>query len=304
MSDTLVKQKLLVIVGPTASGKTSLALKLAKKFNGEIVSADSRQIYRGMNIGTAKAPISEMKEIPHNLLDIKNPDEEYTVAEFKRDAIKAIEKITTKKKIPILVGGTGLYIRAVVDNLDIPAVKPNAKLREKLEDEMNTKGLEYLFQELIELDPEAAYIVDGKNPRRVIRALEVAIATGKPFTAQRKKGERLFDALEIGISVPPDKLKTRIEKRADAMVKNGLIREVKTLLKKYGLKPIAFDAIGYKEIIDALEGKTTMPEAIELIKKKTWAFARRQMTWFRKDKEIQWVKNEKEALGLVRRFLA
>jgi tRNA dimethylallyltransferase len=328
------KPKLLVIVGPTASGKTTLALKLARKFSGEIVSADSRQIYRGMNIGTAKAPVKANGKwqmangIIHHLIDIKNPDEDYTVAEYKNDAINAIRTILKKKKLPILVGGTGLYVKAVVDNLDIPAVRPDVKLREKLEREITAKGLPHLFQKLIELDPEAAYIVDGKNPRRVIRALEVALITGKPFTAQRKKGERLFDSLKIGMYVAPGKLKKRIERRADKMVKNGLGNEVKQLVKKYGTKPVAFDAIGYREIINYLETRigadqgadrrgydirknqrfnrresASLNEAVELIKKKTWDFAKRQMTWFRKDKEIQWIKSDGEALPLVRKFL-
>lgn len=298
------RPKLIVIVGPTASGKTALALRLARMFDGEIISADSRQIYRGMNIGTAKAPEKELKGIKHYLVDIKNPDKEYTVAEYKKDAIRAIRAILKKGKLPILVGGTGLYVKAVVDNLDIPAVKPNSALRKKLEMRIEKKGLAALYRELVERDPEAAYIVDGKNPRRVIRALEVTLMTGKPFSAQRKKGKRIFDILEIGILKTPDELKKTINRRADKMIENGLANEVKKLIKKYGRKPVAFDAIGYREIIDTLEGKITLAEAIELIKKKTWAFARRQMTWFRKDQKIKWVKNEKEAIAHVQKFLS
>ena len=297
------KPKLIVIVGSTASGKSALAIKIARKFNCEIVSADSRQIYRRMDIGTAKPPKKEMDEIKHNLIDIKNPNEEYTVADYKKDAVKAIGKIIKDGKLPILAGGTGLYIKAVVENLKIPEVKPNPALRKKLERRIGKEGLEKLFRELVEFDPEAAYIVDGKNPRRVIRALEIALTTKKPFSAQRKKGEPLFDALKIGITIPWEKLREKIETRVDEMVKDGLVNEVDGLIRKYGNKQIAFDAIGYREIISYLNGNITLPEATELIKKNTSAFAKRQMTWFGKDKEIKWIKNEKEAVALVKKFL-
>ena len=316
--------KIIVIVGPTASGKSDLAIKLAKKFNGEIVSADSRQVYRGMNIGTAKpevqrtSGISIISEgIPHYLIDIKNPDENYTVAEYKRDAIKAINKILKKKKLPILVGGTGLYIKAVIDNLNIPEVAPDLKLRNKLEKEIEKYGLKYLFEKLIKLDPEAAYIVDPNNPRRIIRALEIAIKTKKPFSAQRKIGTSLFDFIEIGIKWPKNTLDGKINKRVDLMIKNGLLEEIKNLIKKYGQKQQSFDAIDYREIIDFLNKKTALNEATELIKKNTRNYAKRQMTWFRKDKRIRWIKNlpangyairrwqagEKEIKKLIKNFL-
>lgn len=350
LKEPLNKPKLIIIVGPTASGKSALAITLAQKSNGEIVSADSRQIYRGMDIGTAKPPLVERKmrhekrkktipedypclvsqeNIRHYLIDIKNPNEEYTVAQYKKDAIKAIGKIIKRGKLPILVGGTGLYVKAVVDNLEIPEVKPNPALRKKLEKRIEKEGLEKLFQELVELDPEAAYIVDGKNPRRVIRALEIALTTKKPFSAQRKKGKPLFDALTIGITLPQKKLREKIETRVDEMIKSGLVNEIKNLVKKYGSAPTAFDAIGYREIINylAADKRRLKPqinadnnirvnprinqhksaygfeEAVKDIKKNTWAFAKRQMTWFKKDREIKWVGNEKEALALVKKFL-
>ncbi len=337
--------KILVIVGPTASGKTALVTKLAKKLNGEVVSADSRQIYRGMDIGTAKPPrdgswvtshgsrvrsniknqiskIYHSEGIPHHLIDIKNPDEDYTVADYKRDAVRAIKKILAKGKLPILVGGTGLYVKAVVENLDIPKVKENPQLRLELEAELGERGLDALFKKLLALDPKAAYIVDPKNPRRVIRALEVAITTGKPFTAQRKKKKPLFDACVIGINTPPETLKKRIESRVDEMIKSGFVEEVKNLYSKYG-KAKAFEAIGYREIIEYLEycrpresgnpehkkmvsrfpafawlwtGRhgndkkmQTLVEAIAQIKVNTWHYAKRQMTWFRKDRNILWI---------------
>ncbi len=390
--------KLIVIVGPTASGKTDLAIKLAKylsnpsrissnktricdknsrdiRYNSrniracgaEIVSADSRQVYKGMDIGTAKPTrdrpnITRIKtnvkrmrifdkhsvsfayyssEVAHYLINIKNPDENYTVAEFKKDAIDAINKIIKRGKVPILAGGTGLYVKAVTENLKIPSVKPNPALRRKLEKRIEKEGLEALYRELIEQDPEAAYIVDGKNPRRVIRALEIAIITKKPFSSQRKKGKKLFDTLKIGIKLPDAELKKRIEKRADGMIKNGLVDEVKKLVKKYGERQIAFDAIGYREIIHYLaadqrglntdlrgqnklqrrsapapldsfasngvnlrQSARNLKEVVDMIKKNTWSFAKRQMTWFRGDKEIKWVKKEGEAFRLAKNFFS
>lgn len=297
------KPKIVVIVGPTASGKSALAIKIAKKFNGEIVSADSRQVYRGMDIGTAKPTKKEMAATRHNLIDIKNPDENYAVAEYKHDAVKVINKIIKNKKTPILVGGTGLYVKAIIDNLNIPEVAPDQKLRKKLEKEIEKHGLKYVFGKLVKLDPEAAYIVDPNNSRRIIRALEIAIKTKKPFSAQRKTGKPLFDFIEIGIKLPKNTLGERINKRVDEMVKNGLVKEVAALIKKYGRYQQSFDAIGYREIIDYLDKKIPLEKAIGLIKQKTRNYAKRQMTWFNKDKSIRWIKNEKEAEKLVKKFL-
>lgn len=295
-----MQNKLIVILGPTASGKTELSIKIAKKYNGEIVSADSRQIYRGMDIGTAK-PL-DLQGIPHWLLNIKNPNHPYTVAEYKKDAIKAIKDIQKRGKLPIMAGGTGLYIKTVAENLDIPKTKANPLLRQKIEKEAEKNGLNYVFQKLIKLDPEAAYIVDSKNPRRVVRALEITLLTKKPFSAQRKSGAPLFDVLEIGISVPKEKLKKRIKLRADKMAEDGLIEEVKNLINKYGANQQAFDAIGYREIIDYLANKKTLEKALAEIKTNTWHYAKRQMTWFNADKKIHWVDNQKEAEILVKNF--
>jgi tRNA dimethylallyltransferase len=291
----------VAVVGPTASGKTALALEAAQRLDGEIISADSRQVYRGMDIGTAKPTEAERRAVPHHLIDIKNLDEEYTVAEFKRDAIIAINSILQKGKLPILVGGTGLYVRAVVDNLDIPPVKADPKLRKKLEAEIEKEGLDAIFKKLVALDPEAAYVVDPKNPRRVVRALEVAITTGEPFTAQRKKSEPLFDALEIGLDVPPAMLRARINARADRMIADGLVEEVKRLVDRYGADLSAFDAIGYREIIDHLKGKFSIDDAVVAIKLNTWHYAKRQLTWFKKNKHVHWVKTPEEALELIKK---
>ena len=295
--------KLIVILGPTASGKSELGLKLAKKFNGEIVSADSRQVYKGMDIGTAKPTKKERKEILHYLIDIKNPNQIYTVWQYKQEAIKAINKIVKKGKNPFLVGGTGLYLKAVIENLEIPRVKPDWKLRKSLELKIKTRGLKSLYDELIKIDPEAAYIVDSQNPRRIIRALEVAIKTKRPFSQQRKKGESLFDVLEIGLSVSEEELKEKIEKRVNKMMKTRLVNEVKNLIKIYDKNLPTFDAIGYREIIDYLNKKFSLAEAIKKIKKNTWHFAKRQMTWFKKDERIIWIKSYKEAERLTKEFL-
>ncbi|MCR4328663.1 MAG: tRNA (adenosine(37)-N6)-dimethylallyltransferase MiaA [Patescibacteria group bacterium] len=301
--DNYVKPKILVIVGPTASGKTALSIALAKKLGGEIVSADSRQIYREMDIGTAKPLRGKFKiqnskfrkntyfseGIPHHLIDIKNPNEDYTVAEYKCDAVKVVREILKRGKFPILVGGTGLYVKAVVDNLDIPHVAANETLRRKLEEEVKNKGTEYIFKKLVALDPEAAYIVDPKNPRRVIRALEVTLVTGRPFTAQRKKSAPLFNAKIIGIETPLATLRHRIDTRVDIMMQNGLLKEVQGLYRKYDSVK-ALDAIGYREIIEYFKKKISLDEAVRQMKLNTWRYARRQMTWFRKDKNIQWRK--------------
>ncbi len=309
------KPKIIVILGPTASGKSELAAQIAQKYNGEIISADSRQIYRGLDIGTAKPTNTELKKIKHYLIDIKNPNQSYTVVQYKRDCLKAIKRVLKKNKLPILVGGTGLYIKAVIDNLKIPTVKPDLKLRKKLEKELKEKGLNFLYEKLIKLDPEAAYIVDRHNPRRVIRGLEITIQTNKPYSKQRKQGKKLFDALKIGINPAKEKLKKRIYERVDEMINLGLINETKQLIKKYPADLPVFDAIGYREIINYLavnnisinrlnqHKSANLKEVIDLIKKNTWHYAKRQMTWFKRDKEIKWIKNEKEAFRLLDRFL-
>lgn len=295
--------KVLIIVGPTASGKTALSLLLAKKFNGEIISADSRQIYRRMDIGTAKATASEQNGVKHYLVDIRNPDQNYSAGQFKQDAASAIKQISKKGKLPIVVGGTGLYVLALTDNLNFPKVKEDKQLRARIEREIKQKGLDHVFAKLIKLDPEAAYVVDSHNPRRVVRALEVAMLTGQPFTNQRQKSKPLYDFLILGVNKPPQLLKQRIAQRIEAMYRNGLVDEVKKLVADYGYQAQPFDAIGYREVIAYLQGQISLEESIEQMRKNTWRYARRQLTWFRKDKNIFWVSNLLETKRIVQDFI-
>jgi tRNA dimethylallyltransferase len=274
--------KLIVILGPTASGKTSWALQAVKKYNGEIISADSRQIYKYMDIGTAKAK-GEWKrnglrksyvvdDVVHHLIDFLNPGKTFTVAEFRDKAIKYAKLSQKNKKIPFLVGGTGLYISAVVDNFTIPRIPPHKKMRKSLEEKTN----EQLMKLLEMLDPDAAAVIDANNKRRIIRALEVTILSGEPFSKQKKKGEQLFDILEIGIDVPRDILYQRIDARVDAMIEEGLLDEIQM---------------------------STLEDANVDLKKDTYQFARRQLTWFRRDKRIQWCKTYEEADKYIKHFL-
>jgi len=292
-------QKLTVILGPTASGKSDLAIKLAKKFNGEIVGADSRQIYQQMNIGTAKLTKMEMTDIPHYLIDTTKPDWEFTLAQYKKLAIKAIKDIQKRGKLPFLVGGTGLYIQAIVDNLQIPKAKPNKKLRNKLEKLTNQE----LFKQLKKLDLLASTAIDINNKRRLIRALEVCLTTKKPFSQQKKKGQPLFDICQIGLKLDKKTFEKRINQRVDKMIKAGLVEEVKKLAQKYSTTLPSMSGIGYKEIIPYLKKEISLIQAKELIKIHTQQYAKRQMAWFKRDKRIIWVNNYQKAQKLIKDFL-
>jgi tRNA dimethylallyltransferase len=300
------KNKLIVILGPTASGKTEMAIKLAKKYNGEIVSADSRQIYKGMDIGTAKPLKNQnsrpfiVENIPHHLIDIIYPDQDFSLAKYKKLAIKIIKDIQKRKKIPFLVGGTGLYISSIVDNLEIPKVKPDKSIRKKLE----AKSAEDLFKKLKKLDSKAAENIGASNKRKLIRALEVCLITKKTFSSQQGRGEPLFDFLQIGIKIPREKVYKKINQRVDQMIKMGLEKEVKNLISKdYDLNLPSMSGLGYKQIGKYLKKEINFQEAIESIKNETRHYAKRQMTWFKRDKKIEWVKNCKEAEKFVEKFL-
>ncbi len=304
-------QKLIVILGPTASGKTEMSLTLAKEIpHSYIISADSRQIYKGLDIGTGKLIGGQYKlfkgqkvlhfhNIPHYMIDIVEPNEKYTVAQYQR-AVKKIV-LDSHGKIPFLVGGTGLYISAIIDGLSIPSVPPDSILREKLE----KQSKEQLYKRLKKLDPVCAAKIDPQNKRRLIRALEVCIMTGKSFSSLQKKKKPHYDVLQIGILVPREELYKRIDKRVDKMVKEGLVREVKKILKKYVVSDNlpAMSSLGYKQIRMYLHGEINLEKAIKLIKIETRHYARRQMTWFKRDNRIHWVKNKREAEKLIKEFL-
>lgn len=300
-----MKNLLIVILGQTASGKSDWAIKLAKKFNGEVISADSRQIYRGMDIGTAK-PLNQ-EGIPHHLIDIVNPGEKFTVAQYKKIAIEKIEDIKLREKIPFLVGGTGLYIQAVVDNLEIPKVAPSEALRRKLEE----KSTEELFEDLKRLDPKTAETIDAKNKRRLIRALEVKILSGVSFVSAKQIAEPLFNTLQIGIKIPQEKLYKKIDKRVEEQIGRGLESEVRNiyedLAKKMPEEKIwqlpSMTGLFYQEFKEYLESKIDLAEVIRLIKLHHRQYARRQMSWFKRDKRIHWLEKLEEAEKLIEDFL-
>lgn len=290
-------KKLIVILGPTASGKTDLSIKLAKKFNGEVVSADSRQVYKRMDIGTGKITKKEMKGIPHYLLDVTSPKKRFTVSQYQKLALKAIEIIYKKNKIPFLVGGTGFYIQTVVDGIVIPKVKPDWKLRKKLE----KKNAKELFLMLKKLDSNRAKNIDKNNPRRLIRALEIVIKT-KKTVPPLKKNKPQFKILMIGVK--RENLEERIRKRLLKRLKIGMITEVKKL-KKSGISWERLEEFGleYRYVAQYLQKKISYEEMTEKIQKESEYFVKRQMTWFKRDKRIKWIKNYKKAENLVKKFL-
>ncbi len=292
-------KKLIVILGPTASGKTDLSIKLAKKFNGEIISADSRQIYKGMDIGSGKVTKKEMKGVLHHLLDVASPKRKFTVVQYQRLALKAINKIHKKSKIPFLVGGTGFYIQTVVDGIIIPEVKPDWKLRKKLE----KKSAEELFRMLKKLDHRRAKSIEKKNKRRLIRALEIVIKTKKPVPLLKKKPLQ-FKTLIIGIKKSPEELKELIRKRLLKRLKGGMIAEVKKL-KKSGLSWKRLEEFGleYRFLAQYLQKKISFEEMLGKIQKESEKFAKRQITWFKHDKRIHWIKNYRQAEKLVNLLL-
>lgn len=289
----------MVVLGPTASGKSALAVALARKWNGEVISADSRQVYRGLNIGSGKITKKEMRGVRHHLLDVASPRSVFTVAQYQKRARAAVKKILARGKLPIITGGTGMYIDALIHNWELPAVKPNPDLRKKLE----KKSAAELFEELKQTDRERASIIDPHNKRRLIRALEIIHATGKPVSRLGKGSP--YDVLKIGIRLPDKELKTRIERRLLARLHSGMLNEVKKL-RAQGLNVKRLDDFGleYRYASRYLRGMINKKELFETLKKEIWRYAKRQMTWWKRDQEIIWIEDKKTAAPLIRQFLA
>ena len=286
------KHKVIVICGPTASGKTALSIELAKKINGEIVSADSMQIYKDMDIGTAKPTRQEMGEIKHYLLDFVSPEDRYSVAQYKQDAKKAIKEIINKGKTPIIVGGTGLYVDSLIYEIEYNDIKLDEEYRKKLEKIAEEQGLEELYKKAVEIDPEAMKKISQNDKKRIMRVLEIYRSTGKTKTEQEKESRKNpveYDYRVFAINWDREILYQRINKRVDIMVDQGLIEEVKEILNKYDKFPTAMQGLGYKEVVDYLNGIYTKEEMIEKIKLETRRYAKRQLTWFRKNKQTIWL---------------
>jgi len=282
---------LVVITGPTAVGKTQAALALARSLAVEIVSADSRTLYRGMDIGTAKPTRADRAAVPHHLLDVADPDQVVTLAEYQRLALSAIEGIRARGRLPLLVGGTGLYIRAAVDGLTIPPAAPDWMLRAGLEEEERMGGPGTLHRRLVQVDPAAAARIHPHNVRRIIRALEVYARTGRPISALQGRVATVPEpVVMIALTLDRRRLYDRIDRRIDAQLGQGLIDEVRALLRAgYPRTLPALQAIGYREIGGHLEGALSWAEALALVRCNTRAYAKRQLTWFRADPRYQWV---------------
>lgn len=286
------KPKVIVICGPTASGKTKLSIEVAKLVNGEIVSADSMQIYKDMTIGTAKPTTEEMQGIKHYLIDFVSPDKRYSVAEYKNDAINAIEEIISKGKTPIVVGGTGLYVNSLIYEIEYPSVELDMNYRKKLEEIAEKEGLDRLYEMAMKVDKLAMKKISQNDKKRICRVLEIYHATGKTKTQieiESRVNEPKYDYLVFGISMDREKLYDRINKRVDIMIEDGLIDEVKEVLNKYDDFPTAMQGLGYKEVVEYINGDTTKEEMIEKIKMETRRYAKRQLTWFRRYDNITWI---------------
>lgn len=300
------KPKVIVICGPTASGKTLLSIELAKKINGEIISADSMQIYKDMNIGTAKPDEEEMQGIKHYLIDFVSPDTRYSVATYKIDATNAIEEILKQGKVPIIVGGTGLYIDTLIYGIEYNDIKIDEEYRNKLEKIAEEQGLETLYKMAVKIDEEAMKKISQNDKKRIMRVLEIYKATGKTKTQQeadsRKKGVK-YDYKIFALNMDREVLYNRINRRVDLMIEKGLIEEVKSLKEKYNKFPTAMQGLGYKEVVEYLEEKTTKEEMIEKIKMETRRYSKRQLTWFRKNKETIWLDATKEKEYNVRKII-
>ena len=299
------KPPLILILGPTAVGKTELAIQLAERFDGEIVSADSRLFYRGMDIGTAKPTPEEQARLPHHLIDIADPNEILSLAVFQQKAQAVIADIHTRNKIPFLVGGTGQYIRAVTEGWTPPEVEPDARLRAELEGLKETKGVYWLYEKLKKLDPAAAEKIDARNYRRTIRALEVILTTGKRFSEQRGQTDSPYHLITIGLTRPRAELYERVDQRIDAMFANGFLEEVRSLLARgYSPSLPTMSAIGYRECIRVIKGELSEEQAKSEIRRITRVFVRRQANWFKEsDPNIRWFRMEAGIVDEIQSYI-
>ncbi|SDK49163.1 tRNA (adenosine(37)-N6)-dimethylallyltransferase MiaA [Natronincola ferrireducens] len=287
-----MSKNLLIIVGPTAVGKTATAIEVAKRLDGEIISADSMQIYKYMDIGTAKPTIKEMQGIPHYLIDIIEPNEDFSVASFQVRAKETIEKINAKKKLPIVVGGTGLYINSLIYNMDFTKTISNWNLRKQLQEEADKYGNEYIHNKLKEIDPSAAERIHKNNVKRVIRAIEIFQESGEKIGNFREDLQlnEAYNFVIIGLTRNREEIYDRVNQRVDIMMQEGLIKEVEALVHQmnYNEDLIALKGLGYKEIISYLNGNSTLEEAIDILKRDTRRYAKRQLTWFNRLENIKW----------------
>ena len=286
------KIKVVVVAGPTASGKTALGVEIAKAYNGEVVSADSMQIYKGMDIATAKPTKEEMQGIPHHLIDFLERDRAFSVADYVELAGEKIRDIHSRGKLPVIVGGTGLYISSLIDNIQFPDIKSDPQVRKRIEEEINEKGCEAVFERLKECDPETASELHPNNTVRVIRALEVFEITGRKLSEFKEESRLVpspYDAVIFGLNYNDrQKLYDRINLRVDIMVENGLVEEAREVYEVGEMKTAA-NAIGFKELIPYFENKAELQECIDKIKQETRRYAKRQLTWFRKNTKIHWI---------------
>lgn len=292
---------LILIVGPTAVGKTEIAIQLAERLNGEIVSADSRLFYRGMDIGTAKPTAKELERVPHHLIDIANPDEILSLAVFQQKAREAIADIHTRNKLPFLVGGTGQYVRAVTQGWTPPEVKPDERLRDELGRMKDEKGIFWLHDKLKDLDPESAEKIDARNFRRTIRALEVILTTGKKFSEQRGQSDSPYHLVTIGLTRPREELYRRVDERIEAIFANGFVDEVRGLLAKgYSPSLPTMSAIGYRECVGVVKGEWSEEQAKVQIRRATRVYVRRQANWFKEsDPNIRWFRVREDVAGEI-----
>ncbi|MBM4763882.1 tRNA (adenosine(37)-N6)-dimethylallyltransferase MiaA [Bacillus sp. B15-48] len=298
------KQKLFVLIGPTAVGKTKLSIDLAKHFNGEIISGDSMQIYQGMDIGTAKITAEEMQGVPHHLIDIKKPDESFSVAEFQVLVHEKIAEISKRGKLPMIVGGTGLYIQSVIYDYQFSEAPSDDDFRVKLEEMAKNKGYETLHKKLQEIDPASAERIHPNNIRRVIRALEIFHCTGKKMDdyLNEQNHELLYDSCLVGLTMERELLYNRINRRVEVMMELGLLEEVQALYNR-GLKDCqSIQAIGYKELYEYFNGRVTLEQAIENLKQNSRRYAKRQLTWFRNKMDVEWFEMSPEAEANGKKF--